>query len=571
MRYAEIIDRLLERRGITTENREAFLNPSYDNHVHDPFLLLNMEKVVDRLEKAIVGNEKIVIYSDYDCDGIPGATVAVDFFRKLGIPVEFYPHTNHDDGAPSADAASSSWSGVRVYIPHRHDEGYGLHMDAVEGFVKNGVTLLITIDLGITAITETAYAQKNNLDVIITDHHEPHDELPPAFAILNPKQKGDKYPWKGLCGTGVFFKLVCAYIKKYGEARNIPLGSEKWMLDMVGLATLADMVPLQDENRVFAKFGLMVLRKTRRPGLVSLARAMRMDMTELTEDDVTFMIAPRLNAASRMESPQLAFELLSTTDTVRARALAEQLTAINDSRKTIVAGIMKHVHADMEKREVKDVIVVGNPEWRVGVLGLVAGKLLEQYDRPVFVWGKEGGDIIKGSCRGNGTVHVVDLMKEAGDIFLGYGGHEGAGGFSIDEQGILVLEEKLIGAYGKIKKEKGDTAEKFEEEATLDLVSKDFMSELLQLAPFGFENTKPIFKFSGITITDMVPFGKKKEHLTVHIEQNGQKRKAFSFFLTEDALPKHVSVGSMVTVLGSIDRSVFMGREEIRIRIIDIQ
>jgi single-stranded-DNA-specific exonuclease len=359
--HVELLDLLLENRGIPIADRERFLNPSFEEHLYDPFLMKDMEKACVRIFEAIEAKEKILIYSDYDCDGIPSAVIIHDFFNKIG------------------------YENFVVYIPDRHDEGYGLHLEAVDQFINDEIKLLITFDLGITAVEEVAKAQAAGIDVIITDHHLPQEEIPRAYAILNPKQIGCEYPDKMLCGAGIAFKLVQALVKKYGEYWKINVGWEKWLLDMAGVATLSDQVPLLDENRVLAYYGLKVLQKGRRPGLVEIFKKAGVDVTKLNEEDVTFTLAPRINAASRMASPMIAYEALSATDPVIARTIADKLVKINDERKYAVAHIMKEVNKILKEREDKKVIVIGNPAWRIGILGIVASKIVEEYKRPVFV------------------------------------------------------------------------------------------------------------------------------------------------------------------------------------------
>jgi single-stranded-DNA-specific exonuclease len=321
----DLVSHLLFSRGITTkEAAEAFLNPNYDRHTHDPFLLKDIDKAVSRILKAIRENEKTVIYSDYDTDGIPGGVVLHDFFKKAGF-------TNFIN-----------------YIPHRHDEGFGLNSDAVEQFIKDEVKLLITIDCGIADVVPVTLARDGGIDVIITDHHLPNGKVPPAFAIINPKQDGCAYPEKMLCGSGVVFKLIQAILAK--DRLGIKDGYEKWLLDMVGIATLSDMVPLTGENRVFAYYGLTVLRKSPRLGLVRLLRELAVDQRYLTEDDIGFTIGPRINAASRMGVPMDAFRLLATTDPVEAAEFAKHLNKINDERKGTVAALVKEIKKIIKER-----------------------------------------------------------------------------------------------------------------------------------------------------------------------------------------------------------------------------
>jgi single-stranded-DNA-specific exonuclease len=277
--YDDLTAALLSRRGVVTkEDAEKFLSPSYDEHLHDPLLMTDMPKAAERFAKAITSGEKIAVWSDYDCDGIPGGTLMHDFLKKAEANFE-------------------------NYIPHRHLEGYGMNVSGIEKLAKSGVTLIVTVDSGITDIEPITRANQLGVEVIVTDHHLPAEAgLPPAFAVLNPNARADEtYPFKSLCGSGVAWKLVCATLRIEPKLREkVPEGWEKWLLDMVGLATIADMVPLVDENRVLATYGLRVLRKSPRIGLQKLCRGMRVEQRAITEDDVGFMIGPRVNAASRI-------------------------------------------------------------------------------------------------------------------------------------------------------------------------------------------------------------------------------------------------------------------------------
>jgi single-stranded-DNA-specific exonuclease len=562
----ELLDLLLKNRGIGSSQKEQFLNPNYEEHLYDPFLLKDMDKACERIMEAIKKNEKIVIYSDYDCDGIPAAVIMHDFFTKIG-----YEHFS-------------------VYIPHRHDEGYGLHKEAIEEFIRDEVKLLITFDLGITAVDEIAFAQENGIDVIVTDHHIPHEEVPNAYAIINPKQDGCEYPDKMLCGAGLAFKLVQALIHKYGEeleeaylgARAQPAlthGWEKWLLDMAGLATLADQVPLLNENRVLAHYGLKVLQRARRPGLAELFRKAGVAVSHLTEEDVTFTLAPRLNAASRMGTPRHAFEVLSTTDAVAAKTIADHLAKINDERKSIVARIMKEVKKNLNKRtadEEKSVIVIGNPSWRVGILGLVAAKVAEEYKRPTFVWGSEGSDVIRGSARGWGNVDLVALMSALPDgSLLEFGGHKGAGGFSVSHEEVHFLEERLLRALEETNQEE-HTEEVIESqfvEATItidDVTAKNY-TVIEKLAPYGMGNPKPLFRFEQVPIVTLKEFGKDKNHLELMFrDSRGRSIKAIAFFKTRDSFAVALTEGAPITLLAMFEKSTFAGRTELRLRIVDI-
>jgi single-stranded-DNA-specific exonuclease len=509
----------------------------------------DMEKACVRLYEAVENKEKIIIYADYDCDGIPGAVILSDLFKEI------------------------NYKNYEVYIPQRNSEGYGLNLEAIKQFTGSDVKLIITIDLGITAVPEVAQAEVDGIGVIITDHHLPQENLPRAYAILNPKI--DEYPEKMLCGSGVVFKLVQGFIKKYGEFYKIKDGTEKWMLDMAGLATLSDMVPLVGENRAIAYFGMKVLRKSPRPGLQKLLAKMNIEQKYLTEDDVGFMLTPRLNAASRMDDPMRAFELLATTDEVQAGMLANHLSKINDERKIIVTGIMREVNKNFEKRkssETREVIVIGSPSWRVGVLGLVAGKISDQHNKPVFVWGKDENDSIKGSCRSDGSVSVVELMTATGDSFLDFGGHELAGGFTVHTDKIHFLEEALSLNFKKVKRDKNENNANHDVESTLDIVNMKNWKEIEKMAPFGCGNSKPAFLFQNVKIEKIKKFGKNGsgEHLEINFSDSSGKAKAVSFFSGLDSFKKPLAEGLTIHLLATFDLSRFRGREDLRLKIEDI-
>lgn len=556
--HIELLDLLLTNRGIPIEERERFLNPSYEKHLYDPFLMKDMERVCVRIFEAIEAKEKILIYTDYDCDGILSAVIMHDFFNKI------------------------NYKNFSIYIPDRHDEGYGLHLDAIDEFIESGVKLLITFDLGITAVEEVAKAQASGIDVIITDHHLPRrsesegeitlNKFPRAYAILNPKQNECNYPDKMLCGAGIAFKLIQALIKKYGEYWKINNGWEKWLLDMVGIATLADQVPLLNENRVLAFYGLKVLQKGRRPGLVEIFHKASVEISKLNEEDITFTLAPRINAASRMADPMIAFEALSATDTITAKTFADNLSQINNDRKFMVAHIMKEVKKVLTKREDKKVIVIGNPEWRIGVLGIVASKIAEEYKRPVFVWGSDGSDMLKGSCRSWGNANLVDIMSSLPiESLTNFGGHAGAGGFSISHSEIHFLEERILEVYSEEETENIGKEDEAEAIIDIDDVTNNNYSVIEKLAPFGAGNPKPKFLFKKLPIFAIKEFGKEKNHLELIFKNSrGTQIKAIAFFKTRDSFNPVLEAGNDINLIATFEKNSFAGRNELRLRIVDV-
>lgn len=554
--YGELMQQLLFHRGIrTSKSAKSFLNHDYDSHTHDPFLLKDMEKAVKRILSAIEKkalpasrHEKIIIYSDYDCDGIPGAVVLHDFFKKIG------------------------YENVKNHIPHRHEDGYGFHIGAVEKFAKDNVKLIITVDCGITDVETVAHANRLGIDVIITDHHLTNGKLPDALAIIDPKQKGDKYPYKEISGAGVAFKLVQGLIKK-GDFK-IKEGWEKWLLDMVGLATIADMVELRGENRTFAHYGLKVLRKSPRIGLMKLYRKIKVNQKEITEDDIGFMIAPRINAASRMDLPYDAFKLLVTDDEIKADELSTYLNKINDERKGIVAGIVKEIKKRISGlSELKDVIVMGNPNWRPALLGLAANSIVEEYDRPVFLWGRENDGLLKGSCRSDGSVNLVNMMEMVKDAFIAFGGHAYSGGFSITNENIHTLEKTLSGSYEEAKKHHEDNGEEMfiDKKINVDDVNWDTYKTIEKLAPFGYGNPKPLFLFEDALIENVEHFGKEKNHLKLEFKKSdGKIISSIAFFKNSGSFSKVLEKGSKIDLVATMEKSTFRNYPELRLRIVDV-
>jgi len=548
--YSDILAHLLFHRGIKDKDlAEVFLSPSYDTGVYDPYLLYDMGKAVDRILIAIENNEKICIYSDYDADGIPGAVVLHDFLKKAG------------------------YDNFINYIPDRSEEGFGLNLEAMKKIADGGVGLMITIDCGIADKECVDLAKTLGIETIVTDHHLPGEKLPNAFAIVNPKISPE-YPDQMICGAGVVYKLVQGILVK--NRFGIKEGEEKWLLDMVGIATLSDMVPLVNENRAFAYFGLKVLRKSRRIGLVKLLQKLKIDQSKLTEDDVGFMITPRINAASRMGISYDAFKLLTTTDVLEANMLVDKLELVNKDRKTTTAHLTKdvkrHIEAKYSPYFNNKVIVAGDPSWKPSLLGLVANSLAEKENKPVFLWGRDGiQESLKGSCRSVGSVSVTDIMTTVSQgVFNEFGGHHLAGGFSVSHETVHLLEEELERAYEKCGSVASEVEKYVDSAITLSEVDSDFVKHIERLAPFGTGNSKPLFLISNAKVLSVKMFGKTKEHLKIELlKPNGGVLEAITFFASEK-LFEQASNKEILSIVGVVERSFFLGRESIRIRIEEI-
>ena len=572
----DIVAHLLHHRGITdNETAQKFITPDYERDTHDPFLLKDAEKAADRIVQAIKSNEKIAIYADYDADGIPAAAIFNDFFKRI------------------------AYTNFSIYIPHRHNEGFGLNLDAVDQLASEGVTLLVTLDCGISDVGPTARANEKGMTVIITDHHEPPPELPAAYAIVDHKQIDCAYPDKNLCGSGVGFKLIQAILKK--DRLGLKEGHEKWLLDLVGMATLSDMVSLTGENRVFAHYGLQVLRKSPRNGLVRLLAKLKIQQKYLTEDDIAFMITPRINAASRMGVPMDAFKLLAADNDGDAEAAATHLDAINNERKGVVASLVKEVKKTVRERHgeaMPSVIVLGNPDWRPSLLGLAANSCAEEFNRPVFLWGRDGDNLIKGSCRSEGQSSVVAIMRAVPvGVLTQFGGHHHSGGFGVSNESVHFLEQRLNEAAQQLKEKREDdqrrsadrvdgdfeaTEQKesqhaldegdfIDMELSLDKVDWNLNNEISKLAPFGVGNPKPVFLFKNVAPATIKIFGKGSEHVELGFKKsNGSPLPAISFFGATSEWAKTIQPNKSLDLVASIEKSMFRGRSELRLRVVDV-
>lgn len=577
--------KILKDRGLTRGEIEEFLTPEYNEEkggMYDVSKMKDIDKTTSRVWQAIEQKEKICIYADYDADGVPGATVLYEFFRKIGYE-----------------------QSVIVKIPHRHKDGFGLHTHIIDEVKDFGCTLLITIDLGISNVREVAHANTLGIDVIITDHHLPHDEIPYAYAILNPKQADCNYVEKMLCGSGVIYKLVHRLVKQ-ARTRDYRIhdGWEKWLLDLVGLATISDMVPLTGENRVFAHFGLKVLQKNNRLGFATLLSELKINSQNLQEDDIGFSISPCINAASRMSHAYDAFALLTSIDAVDAGIRGKQLVSLNVARKakakTLVGDAQKKIStADIES----GILIFGDETWSPTLLGPVCSSMVREFQLPAFAYACEDGEVFRGSCRslpGISVVEILSLMPE--NFFNEFGGHAASGGFAFTKDKASVFKMELQKAYTtwKIADDiKNADSTPIPEIPTYtithDLINETLMYNLSQLKPFGMANAKPYFCVTGVKLKAVKLFGKDKEHaefmLEAYINQEGVRIEATPDFLKDaykyssshkkvspiryisffvDTLLTEIDLTKNVQIYGYIEESFFLGKREIRFKVEDI-
>ncbi len=553
MQVSDLVRTLLTKRGIPESEFETFLSPNYEQHTHSPFLFKDMDVAVARVFAAMERGERITVYADFDCDGIPGASVLSDLFRKIG------------------------YENVTVYLPHRDKEGYGFHIAAIEKLATEGTKLIITVDVGTTAIEPVKFAKGLGVDVIVTDHHEIPGELPDAVAVLNPKIA--PYPFPGLCGAGVAFKLAQALLYKgrscvdkgptFAGFATIPEGWEKWLLDLVAIATVADLVPLVGENRTLVYWGLQVLRKSPRPGIVALVNQLRLRKAELDETDIGFSFAPRINAASRMGEPGLALRLLTTQDRAEAAKIASELETLNASRKGVVAGIVKEAKKRARQRfnEGDAITVLGDTEWKPALLGLAANSVMNERGGVVCLWGRDANGVLKGSCRSDGNISIMDLFSNARASLVESGGHAASGGFTVTSENIHTLPEVLAQAAAACNAIGSPEAPSHDSLTSLREISASLFREVSLLAPFGMGNSKPIFRIPRARIISVRRFGKEKNHTEVSLlcSETGKTQRAFQFFKAPENFSRLPIPDDLVDVLATIERDSFRGGHALRI------
>lgn len=499
-----LFEQLLAARGLTGQTRAAFLSPDY-NAKHDPFLLPDMQKAVDRLVSAREVQEKVMIYGDYDIDGLTATTVLLEAFDAFGF-------TNVD-----------------AFIPNRFVEGYGLTVDAVEKIAETGATLIVTVDCGSLSEKEIIRAGELGVDVIVTDHHNVAPVQPPAIAVINPKRPDHEYPFIDLAGVGVAFKLVQALQTRLPGLEE---GQEKWLLDLVALGTVCDVVTLVDENRANVYWGLKVLSKTRRPGLKALMAVANVEPSKVNAKSLGFGLGPRMNAAGRLETAQYALDMLRARDKMLAFEKAQQLDALNVARRSDQDKIYKAAILQAEEYKDHPVLVVSHPDWNHGIIGIVAAKLLERYKKPTYVL-QEMGEESKGSARSYGDFSAADAIRASDDIITKGGGHKLAAGVTLPTANIPAFRDRVNEFYRS--KNLFNQAELLlpKEELTIsDLAELDesLIAQIETLEPFGNANPEPIFKVSGMLVVNQRRMGADAQHIKLELQDGGKRTMHFLAF-----------------------------------------
>lgn len=538
----KLAEAILQQRGLNNTQIEHFLSPDYDKDLGDPFLLPDTKIAADRLLEARQKKQTVVIYGDYDIDGITAATVLQKTFQFIGI--------------------NSS-----IYIPDRFEEGYGLNQAALEQIQAAGTDLVVTVDCGSTASREVAQAAKAGLPIIITDHHNLTEEMPTqALAHINPKRQDSKYPTTELAGVGVAFTLVRTLIKLAPQL--FPEGWEKWLLDLVALGTICDVVQLVGENHLLAKYGLKVLPKTRNLGLLSLMEVAGVEPTDVSSYDLGFRLGPRLNAAGRIEHASLAIGLLNAENRVKAMELADSLNQLNSQRREKTDLIVTQATEQAGKNPKDQLIILASPEWSHGVVGIAASRLAERFGKPVILMQIEG-DLAKGSARSVGDFSIINALHQAKHLLVKYGGHDFAAGLTIKVSDINQLRQ-ILNKYAENMKFKYFPQLEIDLKIPTTNVNLESYDDMERLSPFGRDNAQPILS-TVLELKNYRPVGKDFSHLRLTFK--GEKTDLVGIvFSHNDKWPWLAeAVGQKIQAAYRLNKNQWNGRVSCQLEVVDLR
>lgn len=551
LRISPVTAKLLVNRNISgVEQAKAFLYPDL-NKLHNPNLLPDCSKAVQRIDTALRNKEKIVIYGDYDVDGITGTAILYKFLKILQANVSFY-------------------------IPDRQEEGYGLNIHAIEKLKNEGVALLITVDSGTVAFEQIAFAKANNVDAIVCDHHEPVDKLPEAYAILNPKLKGSCYPFDGITAAVVAFKLAWAISEKLSLQTKESDGFKSFIVEAIVLSSIgmiADVAPLVDENRVIAFYGLRAIKSTSNFGLKELIEVSGDSDKTITPYEVAYHLAPRLNASGRISTARVAMELFTADSKEKAKGFSDALQKDNEKRQDIEGAILKEAKGKVEKEvnlQTDYVIVLESERWHSGVVGIVSAKIVEEYSRPaaiIAVKGKQG----RGSVRSVKGFNVAEALASCNDLLIGGGGHYMAGGFDIKAENIGKFRERFNRIAQNALKGVDLTPQLFIDcRISLDEINTQLLKEIKLLEPFGVGNKKPLFTANDVkVIGEPKIMGKNSNHIQFYVGQGGFSHRTVGFYMGE--IKDKLKNNAFVDIAFEADLNQWNGKKEVNLYMKDIK
>ncbi len=544
LNVSRLVSILLLNRSIDSfEKAKGFFRPSLDE-LHDPFLMQDMKEAVDRIQKAINDNENILVFGDYDVDGTSSVSLVSSFLNN---------HTKNN---------------VLTYIPDRYQEGYGISTKSIDYAVSKEINLIIALDCGIQAIDKVEYAKGKNIDLIICDHHRPSKEIPKAIAVLNPLREDCQYPYKELCGCGIGFKLIQAISSRMGQT----IESIKKHLDLVALAIVADIVSLTGENRILCYYGLEQINQSPRPGLKAIIDTL--DKDNITINELGFYIGPRINAAGRMESGNIAVELLIEKNLDKASGLAEKLNQLNIDRRVLDKETTQDALKQIKKfkNETSHTTVVCNPEWHKGVIGIAASKLIETYYRPTIVF-TASDDFFVGSARSVTGFNIHDAIGKCKEHVEQYGGHKYAAGIKVKKAQYKQFKEKFEEVVGStISKEAATKKVAIEGEIQLEEITPKFYRILKQFAPFGPGNKTPIFSANNLRDTGYAKVvGNDNTHLRFSLTQQNSSSiyNAIGFGLANKY--PNILNKKLFNAVFTVDQNDWNGKQKLQLKVMDIK
>lgn len=547
--FPDLIARVLASRGLNQDNLDDLLNPKLSG-LKEPLSMLGMGKAVERIVQAYKNNEKICIYADFDLDGTSGLAILKQGFEKVGF------------------------KDVSYYQPKRLSEGYGFHAEAVEELKNSGISLIITVDVGITSFKAFEKALELNVDVILTDHHLPADELPKAFTIVNPNQKDCRSGLGYLCGAGVAFYLLRAVKRAFYNDNDLP--KNEWdlkeVLEFFCIGTLTDMVPLIGDNRVLVKYGLKTLATTTKPGLKSLLEALKLDGRELTSQDVAIRFAPKLNALSRMESEILPAHIYLETDYKKSEKMVYRILENNETRQSLQSDAESKAFKMLESWNEPDFVFVSSPEFHRGIIGLIATKLAQHFNRPAFVGSENSEGMIVGSSRTppGSEISLVAALKAAEGALNRSGGHAAAAGFELHAKNQHAFAEKLKTYFKSIEAEAQAVEIDFDTVAELSEVNTSVMKWYDHIGPFGVGFNIPLIKFDQVSLDSIKEL--RGGHFKLNFSDPSQSHKVDGLmFSPSDRLKKTLSLGAKYQILSELQWNYFNGRKSIQLLIRDLK
>jgi single-stranded-DNA-specific exonuclease len=544
-----ILSMLRERRITAKEEIENFFDFDYEKNILNPFGLADMDKAVERITLAKDKQEKIAIFGDYDADGVTATVLIFETLKDLGF------------------------RNLTYYIPDRQLEGYGMNSEAVNFLKKEGVSLIITVDCGSTNFSEAAEAKRLGIDVIITDHHHVPERRPEALALINSERSDSKYKSKKLAGVGVAFKLAQALYQKISPQKVEQL---KWALDLVAVGTVADCVPLLGENRILVKFGLVVLSKTRRSGLQEMFKVGRISISENEKPDthkVAFQIAPRINAAGRMDHASVSFNLIMEKDPVKARLLALEVESRNQERQKLTTEIVREIRILAENSfKNRKFIFAQSPHWPVGILGLIAGRIADEFQKPTIILQDQGLEMV-GSLRSIPEVDIVEALEECSELLIKFGGHAQAAGITVSKNKADEFLEKMSRIVEeKLKNIELEAVLEIDAEIKPENIDWDFIGELKKMEPFGQGNVQPVFFMKSMVIEDLRMVGNGSKHLKLSLRGKAGSPKIFDAigFSMGEKFP-NLKAGDTIDIVFNLEEDEWNGNKKIQLKLIDLK